>query len=203
VELSALTWYDLLGVLPGTSTQEISREYSSNSKLLGPAHLSGAPSQVIAAASRAQRTLDAAWRVLGDPATRRSYDESIGFRRSGDGLASPGSYASQPGLGDVGFVAGSPGAEALGFLMALTDWLAPHPHPSRRLAVPDVRGLFYSVGLELAGRIGLHLTPIRLTQNPMPVDGLIVDQRPQSPTKVRRDSELEVEVWHPPARPAN
>jgi hypothetical protein len=30
-----------------------------------------------------------------------------------------------------------------------------------------------------------------------------VDQRPQSPTKVRRDSELEVEVWHPPARPAN
>jgi hypothetical protein len=81
--------------------------------------------------------------------------------------------------------------------MALTDWLAPHPHPSRRLAVPDVRGLFYSVGLELTGRIGLHLTPIRPTHNPMPVDGLIVDQRPQSPNKVRRDSELKVEVWHP------
>jgi curved DNA-binding protein CbpA len=90
VELSALTWYDILGVLPGTSTQEISGEYSSKASLLGPAHLSGAPSQVIAAASRAPRTLDAAWRVLGDPATRRSYDESIGFRRSGDGLASPG-----------------------------------------------------------------------------------------------------------------
>jgi len=68
--------------------------------------------------------------------------------------------------------------------------------------LPDVRGLFYSVGLELTGRIGLHLTPIQLTQNPMPTDGLIVDQRPRSPTKVRRDSELEVEVWHPPACPA-
>jgi hypothetical protein len=65
----------------------------------------------------------------------------------------------------------------------------------------DVRGLFYSVALEVTGRIDLHLAPIQLTQNPMPVDGLIVVQRPQSPAKVRRDSEIEVEVWHPPARP--
>ncbi|MDR2984722.1 MAG: PASTA domain-containing protein, partial [Nocardiopsaceae bacterium] len=83
--------------------------------------------------------------------------------------------------------------------LALTDCLAPHPHPSRRMTVPDVRGLFYSVGLHIAGRLGLHLVPVRLTQKPMPVDGLIVDQRPQSPAKVHRDSELTVQLWHPPA----
>jgi hypothetical protein len=67
------------------------------------------------------------------------------------------------------------------------------------MTVPDVRGLFYSVGLHIAGRLGLHLVPVRLTQKPMPVDGLIVDQRPQSPAKVHRDSELTVQLWHPPA----
>jgi hypothetical protein len=39
VELSALTWYDLLGVLPGTSTQEISHEYSSKDQLAGACSL--------------------------------------------------------------------------------------------------------------------------------------------------------------------
>jgi hypothetical protein len=201
VELSAFTCYDLLGVLPGASTQQISDAYTSKVSLLQPARLAGASSQVIRAASRARQLLDGAWRALGDSAGRRSYDEATGIRRVGDGLVRADSYASQPALGDVGFVAGSQGAEALGILMALTDWLAPHPHPVRRLAVPDVRGLFYSVALEVTGRIGLHLAPIQLTQNPMPVDGLIVVQRPQSPAKVHRDSEIEVEVWHPPARP--
>jgi hypothetical protein len=199
MEPSAFTWYDLLGVLPGSSPEQISCEYRSKASVLGPALLSGAPSTVIAAASHAQRMLDGALHVLGDPESRLTYDQAIGIRRAGGGLESSTNVAPQPGWTDPGFVAGSPGAEALGVLMALTDCLAPHPHPSRRMAVPDVRGLFYSVGLHIAGRLGLHLVPVRLTQNPMPVDGLIVDQRPQSPAKVRRDSELTVQVWHPPA----
>lgn len=63
--------------------------------------------------------------------------------------------------------------------MTRTDWLTPHPHAPRRLAVPDLRGLFYSVAVEASGRLGLHLTPVRLTEHPLPVDGLIVDQCPQ------------------------
>ena len=202
MNLSAFTWYDLVGVLPGASADQIRREYDSKAGLLKPALLSGAPSKVIAAASRAQRMLDAAWTVLGDPASRRKYDEAAGVRRTGGGLSPPENVASQPGWADVGFVGGSPGAAALGVLLALTDWLAPDPHPSQRMAVPDVRGLFFSVGIELTGRLGLHLTAVRLTEQPMPVDGLIVGQQPQPPTKVRRDSELTVQVWHPPARSA-
>jgi len=44
--------------------------------------------------------------------------------------------------------------------------------------VPDVRGLFYSVCLETVGKLGLRVTAIRLTEHPMPVDGLVVDQPP-------------------------
>ena len=40
---------------------------------------------------------------------------------------------------------------------------------------------------------------MRLTEHPMPVDGLIVDQSPLPPAKVRRAGALTVEVWHPPA----
>jgi hypothetical protein len=90
----------------------------------------------------------------------------------------------------------------LGALMALTDWLAPHPNPPWRLAVPDVRGLFYSVCLEAVGRLDLRITAVRLTPHPMPVDGLVVDQSPRPPAKIRREGELTVQVWHPPLRPA-
>jgi len=90
------------------------------------------------------------------------------------------------GPGDFDFVAGPPGAEALGVLMALTDWLTPHPHPPRRIPVPDVRGLFCAVCLEVAGRRGLQVTAVRLAEHPMPVDGLVVDQSPQRCPRWRR-----------------
>ena len=47
--------------------------------------------------------------------------------------------------------------------------------------VPDVRGLFYGVCLETVGKLGLRVTAIRLTEHPMPVDGLVVDQSPRRP----------------------
>jgi hypothetical protein len=68
--------------------------------------------------------------------------------------------------------------------------------------VPDVRGLFYSVGLEVAGRLGLQVTAVRLTERPLPVDGLVVDQSPLPPATARRGSALTVQVWHPPVRTA-
>ena len=75
------------------------------------------------------------------------------------------------------------GRELLGGLLALTDWLAPHPRSPRRVAVPDVRGLFFSVCLGITGKLGLRLTTVRLTEHPMPVDGLVVGQSPEPPSR--------------------
>jgi DnaJ domain len=194
-----ITWYDILGVLPGASRDEIQQAYDDKAGLLRPELISGAPSNVVAAVSRSQRFLDAALRVLGDPVSRNRYDERAGLVARGGGLAEPEDFPSEPGIGssDFDFVAGAPEAEMLGALMALADWLTPHPSPPRRLAVPDVRGLFYSVCLELTGRIDLRVTTVRLTPHPMPVDGLVVGQSPLPPAKIRREGELTIQVWHP------
>ena len=194
-----VTWYDILDVMPGASTEEIQDRYDSKASLLRPELIAGAPSAVITAVSRAQQLLDSARRVLGDPATRARYDAVVGIRRGG-GLVPEESFPSEPGWGpeDFDFVAGAKEAELLGGLMALTDWLAPHPGPPRRVIVPDVRGLFYSVCLSMAGRAGLRIRRIQLTEHPRPVEGLVVGQSPRPATKVRRASELTVQVWHPP-----
>jgi len=199
-----ITWYDILGVLPGVSADKIQREYEAKASLLRPELISGAPSTVVKAASRAQSILDTALYVLSNPVNRERYDEAAGIRRNGGGLASQAGFPSEPGWGpaDFGFAGGWRAAELLGALMAIGDWLAPHPRPPRRVPVPDVRGLFYSVGLQAAGRLGLQVTAVRLTERPMPVDGLVVDQSPLPPTTAHRGSALTVQVWHPPIRPA-
>jgi hypothetical protein len=197
-----ITWYDILGVLPGASPGTIRREYDAKTSLLRPDLISGASSKVVTAASRAQGILDAALRVLGDPVNRKRYDEMEGFRPSGGGLERPGDLPSDLGFGpsDISLPAGTVGAEVLGGLVALTDWLTPRPRQPGRIPVPDVRGLFYAVCLEVTGRLGLQAIAVRLTEHPMPVDGLVVDQSPLPPAKLRRGSALTVQVWHPPVR---
>jgi hypothetical protein len=199
-----ITWYDILGVLPGASPGEIQEAYDAKAGVLRPELISGAPSNVVAAASRAQKFLGAALRVLGDPPSRDRYDAQVRGQTEGGGLDGSESFPTQPGWRstDFDFVAGPLEAEMLGALMALSDWLAPHPNPPRRMPVPDVRGLFYSVCLELVGRLDLRVTEVRLTQHPMAVDGLVVDQSPLPPAKIRREGELTVQVWHPSMRPA-
>ena len=174
--MSGITWYDILGVLPSVSVTKIQREYDAKASLLRPELISGAPSTVVKAASRAQGILDAAWRVLRDPVDRELYDEEIGFRRSGEGLASRASFPSEPGWGpaDFGFAGGWRAAGLLGALMAIGDALASHPRPRGRVPVTD---------------------------HPMPVDGLVVDQSPLPPATAHRRSALSVQVWHPPMRP--
>ena len=198
-----ITWYDILDVLPDASVDTIQQAYEAKASLLRPPLMSGAPSKVLTAASRAQAILDAARRALVDPADRERYDEAAGLRRDVPGLAQARAVPTEPGWrpADVDFAAGPPGEEALGVLMALTDWLTPHPHPPRRIPVPDVRGLFYTVCVEVAGRRDLRVTAVRLTEHPMPVDGLVVDQSPLPPAKVRRAGALTVQVWHPSAGP--
>ena len=196
-----ITWYDVLGVLPGASDEQVRHARDAKVSLLRPELLAGAPSPVVTAARRAHEILDAARRVLADPEDRASYDEAAGIRREGGGLARRDGFPSEPGLTPgAGFGAGNTGAALLGGLLALSDWLAPHPGPPRRVAVPDVRGLFFSVCLEITGKLGLRVTTVRLTAHPMPVDGLVVAQSPRPTTWARRGSPLTVQVWHPPAR---
>jgi hypothetical protein len=140
--------------------------------------------------------------VLGDPVTRGRYDESIGLRHLGGGLRQPGSIPTGTGLGpsDLG-IAEDLGGDVAGGVLTLTGWLGPHRRRAKQhVAVPDVRGLFYHVCLEVAARRNVHVTTVRLTPHPMPVEGLVVDQSPRPPAKLQRHGELTVHVWHPPAR---
>ena len=82
--------------------------------------------------------------------------------------------------------------------MADEQALEPYSDRSSRVPVPDVRGLFYQACMEVAGRVGLHLAPIRLTPHPMPVEGLVVGQAPAPGKRVHRNSMLTVQLWHPP-----
>lgn len=201
---SAITWYDVLGVLPGATTEQVQYRHDAKARLLRPEMVAGAPSPVVAAASRGRDILGAARRVLADPASRARYDQTAGIRRLGGGLSPPENFPSEPGAEqpDVDLVAGDAGLEALGALLMLGDWMAPHPRPPRRVAVPDVRGLFYSACLGITGKLGFRLNTIRLTEHPLPVDGLVVRQSPRPAVRARRGSELTVQVWHPPARSA-
>jgi hypothetical protein len=193
-----VTWYEILGVLPGASAEKIRREYDAKRSLLRPELISGAPSNVLAAVRRAEGILDAAWRVLGDPVRRERYDQAAGLRPGGGSLARPQSVPADPGFRWSDFGLAGPAEDLLG--AALVGLLAPSPGPPWRVAVPDVRGLFYQVCTRLVGPLNLQVIAVRLTEHPMPVDGLVVDQSPRSPAKVRRASGLTVQVWHPPAR---
>jgi hypothetical protein len=184
--MSGITCYDVLGVLPDAPPEDIRAAWQVREAALQPGILVGAPPTVVSAADRARQMVEEAWGVLADPAARASYDQEIGFARPGEGLASPGRGPSGP---DVSL--------GHGWSTADEESLEPYSDPHSRGAVPDVTGLFYGACMEVAGRFGLHVAPVRLTPHPMPVDGLIVAQTPAPGERVRRDRTLTVQVWHP------
>jgi hypothetical protein len=157
---------------------------------------------VLTAVTRAQHLLDTAWGVLGDPDRRKRYDESVGLRRSGGGLGQPGTGIESAGMAEADpGLAGDLAGDLLGALLAWwPEQLAPRRRRNRPRAVPDVRGLFYPVCLEVATRQGLHVRIIRLTERPMAVDGLVVDQDPRPPSRAHQGDNLTVQLWHAPVR---
>jgi curved DNA-binding protein CbpA len=195
-----ITWYDLLGALPDASAEDIQRAYDAKARRLRPELLSGAPSEVVAAATAAQGIIDATRHVLGDPVRRQQYDKAAGLWGSGGGLGGPGDYPAAAGLPDSDVTAGNPGAEVLRGLGELNVWLDRHPDYQRRIPVPDVRGLFYDVFVGVVGRLDLRITFVQLTEHPMLVEGLVVGQSPAPPAKIHQRGELTVQVWHPPAQ---
>ena len=196
-----LTWYDIFGIAPGSSADEVRRAFDEKAAVLRPELTSGASPTVVAAAGRARAALEAGQHILTDPASRRRYDEEIGIRVTGGGLSAPGSsprpawaWSGRAGM-DAEFMLDTI-ADAVG------DWLAPHPAPARHIPVPDVRGLFAGQCRRLVGDRGLRLEVVQLVQDPMPVEGLVVDQSPPPGRPVRRDAAVTVQVWHP-RRPAS
>lgn len=198
----AITWYDVLGAGPDAELRTIKRKYQDKAALLRPELISGAPSNVLAAVTRAQHILDSAWEVLGDPVRRKRYDEAVGLRRSGGGLGQPGTGIESAGMApaELGLVGELADGLLGGLLGLLPEQLAPRRRRNRPGAVLDVRGLFYPVGLEVATRHGLQVRIVRLTERPMAVDGLVVDQDPRPPSRVFRGDKLTVHLWHPHAR---
>jgi curved DNA-binding protein CbpA len=85
-----ITWYEVLGVLPGAAADKIRRRYEERAALLRGEMIAGAPSNVLVSVRRAQEFLDGAWEVLGDTATRERYDEATGFRHRGGSLTPAG-----------------------------------------------------------------------------------------------------------------
>jgi hypothetical protein len=195
-----LSWYDILDILPGSSVDEVQRAFASKARVLRPDLISGAPSKVVVAAGRALTAVETARNVLTDPVARRRYDVEIGIRKTGGGLAGPERVPSEtgPDPGDwTGTLPVDPDA-LVDVLGALADWLVPRPAPPRRIAVPDVRGLFVGPCRRFIAATGMQLDIIRLTADPMPVEGLVVGQAPSPGATARRSSTLTVQVWHPP-----
>lgn len=52
-EQLGITWYDILGVLPGATAEQIQDHHQAKAGLLRPELIAGAPSPVVAAATRA------------------------------------------------------------------------------------------------------------------------------------------------------
>jgi len=197
-----LTWYDILDVAPGAPADAVQRAFAAKASVLRPGLISGAPSKVVSAAGRASAAIEAAREVLTDPARRRCYDEQIGVQRPGEGLGRPEPVASELGPGPGWYSRGGDAdpevlTDALG---VLADWLAPHPAPPRRVTVADVRGLFVGPCRRLVAGLGLRLEIVRLTADPMPVEGLVVGQSPPPGTMARRSGTLTAQVWHPRRR---
>jgi hypothetical protein len=199
-----LSYYDILGVEPGASADEIQRAYETKAGVLAPTMISGAPSKVVGVVDRARAALELAQLTLLDPAARQRYDTEIGILQPGAGLVDPvpvpsegswssGPWAGRPGLNSDALV------EGLGLI---ADWLAPRPAPPRRVAVPDVRGLFVIGARRLLVASGLRSEVVQLTTDPIPVEGLVVAQSPQAGTKAHRASTVTVQVWHPARRPS-
>jgi hypothetical protein len=193
-----LTWYDVLDVLPGSSADQVQRAFELKESLLRPTLISGAPSKVVSAAERARTAIKAARDILTDPASRRRYDDEIGIRQTGGGLSGPDRVPSEDGSIPDFVWYGRSAMVAAAALGAFAEWLTPPPAAPRRIEVPDVRGLFVGPCRRLLSGTGLRIEVVRLTRDPMPVEGLIVDQSPSPGARIPRLRTVTVQIWHPP-----
>jgi len=200
----AETLYDVLGVAADSSEGEIRHAYLAKAKHLHPDRYAGAPQEVVKKVEAATVAVNRAYEVLGDRWRRASYDRELRARQErsrhrqhGGGGLTRESYPSQPGYEPSGVPGLARLEVVLAGLDALVDWLAPsHPRP-RTVTVPDFRGLGVHDALYGSVTSDLHPKIVRLTENPAPVEGVVVDQDPPPCTRVRRNSTVTLQVLHP------
>lgn len=186
------------------------RAYQAKAELLQSYLTAGAPPDVAQAAARGQKIIDAAWLILGNRAQRQQYDEQVGAVRKGEGLTRPEPAASGHHVDLLDAAAGVAYAadslywgdvqESLGVLADLLAAAVPRLSSRRSpdLIVPDVRGMFFRACQDALTMAGFRVRTVRLTDNPMPVEGLVVGQSPAPGQTVLRLSALTIQVWHPP-----
>ena len=195
-------WYDILGVTPAATADDIRLAFEARSRLLDTGVL-GESAKIVAAVNRARALLDQAYQILRDPGARSSYDQEVLARSATSGLAKSDPVPSEPGLdmpvGVLSYRESLPVVTAA--LVAIADWLAPHHEARGKVVVPDFRGLPISLCMRCGARAGLRVQLVQLTKNPLPVEGVVVHQTPPAGDRVRRSSTLTIEVWHPPAPP--
>ena len=78
--MGAANHYEVLGVAPTASADEVRRAYLGRARLLHPDRLHGLPPERSAAMARAMQDVNEAWRVLRAPASRAAYDERLAGR---------------------------------------------------------------------------------------------------------------------------
>ena len=189
----------MLGVDRDASADEIGHAYRAKALLLHPDRHAGAPADVVRQAEEAMTQLNEAKEVLEDSEARREYDAtlpSVHEPTVAGGLAGEPSMPSQPAYVYVPGLRGRLNALLAG-LDAIADWLGPSHAPPRHVEVPDFRDQPVSEAFHIAARAGVHTRIRRLTANPAPVDGTVVDQEPAPGTHVRRNSPVTLVVWHP------
>lgn len=71
-----MTLYDDLGVVPGASADELRRAYLRLARRYHPDVVASSDPRTRAEAERRMRSVNEAWRVLGDPVRRRAYDRT-------------------------------------------------------------------------------------------------------------------------------
>jgi curved DNA-binding protein CbpA len=145
----SITWYDILGVSAGASSDTLHYAYSERVQQLRPELVSGAAASVVSAAGRAREAVEVAWLVLGDPDRRQRYDREIGLhrRRGLRGSSGFGEGSAQYGQDPYDLMRAADGLadhEAWDAYAALLSWMGPARAQRRhRRVVPDLRGLFY------------------------------------------------------------
>ena len=176
------TWYDVLGVSCGASAVTLRRAYEER-MLLVRRYLT-APA--LTAPALATPTLTT-------PAPAPGQTAPIALAEAPGPVASAAARAAAA-VEEAWLVLGDPEQRRrydarLGLPLTIPA--------GRRRVVPDLRGLFYRSGQSVAATVGLRLAMVRLTPDPLPVEGLVVGQTPDPGETVRRRSTLTVQVWHP------
>ena len=78
--MSAATHYEVLGISPLASTDEVRKAYLRRARLLHPDLAQGLPPERSAQMARAMQDVNEAWRVLRVPTSRAAYDDRVAGR---------------------------------------------------------------------------------------------------------------------------